>query len=92
MFLHFRAAGLRLKPKKCGFLRETVKFLGHVISRAGILPDPAKTEKVRNYPGCYRSVPFSWVGRLLHPVFATIATLHALTKKNATSDALLFWP
>ena len=50
VFLRFHVAGLRLKPKKYGFLKETVKFLGHVISRAGIRPDPAKTENVRSYP------------------------------------------
>ena len=43
-------AGLRLKPKKCSFLREEVQFLGHVISKRGVCPDPTKTEKVKNYP------------------------------------------
>ena len=39
----FREAGLTLKPVKCLFLRESIPFLGHVISQNGILPDPAKT-------------------------------------------------
>ena len=42
-----RDAGLRLKPKKCNLLRDKVPFLGHVISRDGISPDPAKTEQVK---------------------------------------------
>ena len=42
-----KRAGLCLKPKKCSFLREEVQFLGHVISKRGILPDLTKTETVR---------------------------------------------
>ena len=36
------AAGLKVKPKKCSFAQDQTKFLGHVISGAGILPDPDK--------------------------------------------------
>ncbi len=50
VFLRLREAHLRLKPKKCGLLRQKVPFLGHVISGDGIQPDPAKTEKVSSYP------------------------------------------
>ena len=49
IFLRFHDANLKLKPKKCCFLRLEVPFLGHVTSREGIRPDPTKTEKVRNY-------------------------------------------
>jgi len=35
-----RAAGFKLKPSICAFLREQVLYLGHVISVAGVLPDP----------------------------------------------------
>lgn len=45
-----REAGLRLKAKKCMFLREEVCYLGHVVSSQGIKPDTAKTEKIREYP------------------------------------------
>ena len=45
-----RQGGLKLKPSKCTFLRKEVVFLGHVISASGMSPDPAKTEKVRDYP------------------------------------------
>ena len=50
VFLRLRAAHLRLKPKKCGFLHEKVPFLGHIISREGILPDSMNTEKLLEYP------------------------------------------
>ena len=44
------AANLRLKPKKCQLLRESVIYLGHVICTGDILPDPAKTKQVENNP------------------------------------------
>lgn len=43
-------ANLKLKIRKCAFLCQKVNYLGHVISCQGIAPDPAKTEKVREYP------------------------------------------
>ena len=43
-------AGLRLKPRKCLLLRDEVPYLGHVVSKAGIGPDPAKIEQVKSYP------------------------------------------
>ncbi len=37
-----RDAGLKLKPTKCKLYCEQVLYLGHVISAAGMSPDPAK--------------------------------------------------
>ena len=45
-----RQAGLRLKAKKCMFLREEVSYLGHCVTPQEIKPDPVKTEKIRHYP------------------------------------------
>ena len=50
VFGRLRDAGLRLKPKKCLFLRNQVPYLGHIISADGIRPDPAKTDKVKSFP------------------------------------------
>lgn len=86
VFSRLRAAFLRLKPKKCGLLRQEVPFLGHVISAQGIHPDPVKTEKVKSYPhatGVRRLLGFASYYRRFVPNFASIAApLHALTKKN----------
>ena len=49
VFSHLRTANLRLKPKKCGLLRQQVPFLGHIVSTDGIWPNPAKTEKIESY-------------------------------------------
>ena len=50
VFGRLRQAGLRLKPRKCGLLRDEVPFLGHIISTKGVRPDPAKIDKVQSYP------------------------------------------
>ena len=45
-----RAAGLKLKPSKCALFREQVLYLGHVISTAGVSPDPEKLRVLREWP------------------------------------------
>ena len=50
VFSRLRSSNLRLKPKKCELIRDRVPFLGHVVSAQGIGPDPAKTERIMNYP------------------------------------------
>ena len=50
VFDRLRKAGLRLKPKKCSFLCDQVVYLGHVISKDGIAPDPAKAQKMQDFP------------------------------------------
>lgn len=50
VFDHVRAANLKLKPSKCHFAQEEVSFLGHVVSAAGLKPDPKNIQKVRDWP------------------------------------------
>lgn len=50
MLARLRKAGLRLKAKKCLFIRKEVPYLGYVVTNEGIKPDTAKTDKIRNYP------------------------------------------
>ena len=50
VLIALRKAGLKLKPSKCHFAQKEVKFLGHIISHAGVSPDPAKIEAVSTYP------------------------------------------
>ena len=45
-----RAAGLKLKPTKCRFLRKEVAFLRHVVSADGIKIDPGKVEAFKTWP------------------------------------------
>ena len=50
VFKNLKKHNLKLKPSKCEFLKESVTYLGHVVSAAGIHVDPAKTEAVRSWP------------------------------------------
>ena len=50
VFERCRAAGLKLKPKKCNLLKESVQFLGHVVDSEGIKTDPEKVRKVLEWP------------------------------------------
>jgi len=45
-----RKANLKLKLQKCEFFKESIKYLGHVISTEGISPDREKVDKILNYP------------------------------------------
>ena len=39
-------AGLKLKPDKCHLLKTEVIFLGHVVSKEGVKPDPSNIAKI----------------------------------------------
>jgi hypothetical protein len=45
-----RNGGLTLKFEKCKFAEEKVNYLGHVISKHGVQPDPGKISAVREFP------------------------------------------
>ncbi|CAF4441806.1 unnamed protein product, partial [Rotaria magnacalcarata] len=43
-------SGLTLKIDKCHFCKTQLKYLGHIVSKEGIRPDPDKLNAVREYP------------------------------------------
>ena len=45
-----RSANLVLKPSKCHMFKESIPFLGHVISRDGVTCDPNKISAVKSWP------------------------------------------
>ena len=89
VFDRLRKADLRLKPTKCLFLCEEVPYLGYVISKHGIRPDPSKTDKVRQFPTptdptkVRQFLGLASYYRRFVPGFAKVAApLHYLTKKD----------
>ncbi|GBC36137.2 retroviral-like aspartic protease 1 [Rhizophagus irregularis DAOM 181602=DAOM 197198] len=45
-----RKANLRLKAEKCHFAAAELQFLGHVVGKEGVKPNPEKVNKMVNYP------------------------------------------
>lgn len=41
--------GLKVSIDKCQFCQEKVKYVGHIVSAAGISPDPEKVEAVTRW-------------------------------------------
>ena len=50
MFERLRVAGLKLKTSKCQHFRDEVLYLGHVINKSGISPNPAKLRVLATWP------------------------------------------
>ena len=50
VFQRIRDYGLKLSPKKCSFFMKKVKYVGHIVSKDGVEPDPDKLSKVKNWP------------------------------------------
>ena len=48
VFDRMRGHNLKLAPKKCFFLRKSVKFLGHIVDENGVSTDPGKVESITN--------------------------------------------
>ena len=48
LFERLRMANLKLQPDKCDFLRTEVAYLGHIIWRDGVRPNPVKVEAIKN--------------------------------------------
>lgn len=49
VFARLRQYGLVVNGDKCHFARESVNFLGHVVTKNSILPMPAKVEAIDNF-------------------------------------------
>ena len=50
VFKRLRDANVRLKPSKCHFMKPEVEYLGHVVSAAGLKPNPTKIRTVQDFP------------------------------------------
>ena len=82
-------AGLKLKPSKCQLLKPEVLFLGHVVGRDGIRPNPQLVEAVQkwkvpeNVKECQQFMGLCNYYRRFIYKFSDIASpITQLTKKN----------
>ncbi|XP_062089475.1 uncharacterized mitochondrial protein AtMg00860-like [Humulus lupulus] len=80
---------LYAKFKKCEFLLEKVAFLGHTVSKEGLVVDPAKIEAIRDRPQPKNVVEVrSFLGlvgyyrKFVEGFFKIAAPLTNLTRKN----------
>jgi hypothetical protein len=85
--------GLVLNPKKCNFFKDKILFLGFVVTRDNIEPNPATVEKVKDFPIPKKIKDVrSFLGlasyyRRFIPNFARIARpLHNLLKTETKSN------
>ena len=91
-----KQAGLKVHPNKCQFLQREVTFLGHIISPNGIVPDPAKTIKVEQWPVPSTRVEVqqflglsNYHQRFVKDFASHMKPLHQLLKKDPTLNGLL---
>ena len=49
VFFKLRAAGLKLKPKKCDLFQTQANYLGHLLDNTRIRPNPKKLEAIRDW-------------------------------------------
>ena len=88
-------AGLRLKPSKCHFTLAQVQYLGYLISKDGVQPDPSKVEAVTSYPTPSNATEVrEFLGianyyRRFVQGFSAIATpLYQLTRKTSNGSCV----
>jgi hypothetical protein len=78
-----------VKLSKCKFLQEQVKYLGHILSKDGIKPDPAKIQSLQDWElptdatGMLQFLGLANYFRKFIPDFSRLsASLYHLTKKG----------
>ena len=105
VFDRIRQEGLKLSPQKCHFFKTKVKYVGHIVSQDGIQPDPAKIEKVMEWPrpktpedvrqflgfiGYYRKFIQDF-SKISRPLNDLMPSTHKQKKKGKTSQTEWKW-
>lgn len=82
---------IKLKPNfdKCFFVRDKLKYLGHVVDEHGLHPDPDKVSTILDLPTPTNMKELrqflgmaSWYRRFVKDVSRTVAPLTFLLKKK----------
>lgn len=94
IFNRLREANLTLKPSKCSFGQEKIRYLGHLVSKDGIEPLPDKCKAVEEFPRPKKVKDVrsflgltSYYRRHIKDYAKVAAPLNDLTKK----DKLFHW-
>ena len=89
VLIRLKEAGLNLKPSKCELLKPEVLFLGHIVSKEGIHPNPKLIEDVVNWdvPCNVKDVQqflglCNYYRRFIHKFSDIASPLTQLTKKE----------
>ena len=84
-------AGVRLKRSKCSFLQTSVSYLGYVIDKEGIHPDPVKVKALLEAPTpknvselCRFLGLVNYYGQFLPQLATNLALLYELLNKQST--------
>lgn len=80
---------MKLKATKCEFARKEIKFLGFILSKDGIRPNPEKTRAIDAFPTPRTTTDVkafigmcSFFRRFIHQFASIAAPITALTKKD----------
>ena len=88
-----REVNLKLKPSKCHFVRQSVEFLGHILTPKGLQPNPKQVAAVQEFP-VPRNVSelrqflglTSYYRRFIAQFSRVASPLHNLTRKDIKWD------
>ena len=95
VFQRLERHGLLLRPDKCHFGLESVRFLGHLVDASGIRPLPEKVRAVRDFPrpNTARQLRtflgmMNFYHRFIPGAASTLSPLHRLANQRPSSAAL----
>lgn len=90
VFTRFKSCGLKLNPSKCSLAKREVQFLGHIVSKDGIKPDPRNVQSVQDWPVPRSPTEVrsflglcSYYRKFIKDFAQHAVPLHKLTEKNA---------
>ena len=85
-----REVNLKLKPMKCHFVRQSVEFLGHVLTPQGLQPNPRQVAAMKGFPVSQNISELhqflgqaSYYRRFIAQFAKVTLPLHQLTRKEA---------
>lgn len=90
IFARFQKAALKFKPQKCFFFCTAINYLGHVVTKDGVSPDPSKLAAVQRFrpPRTVQELQSfmgltSYFRKFIPNYSVTAAPLRSLLKKNS---------